>query len=124
MAAFSMQFANIYRFYHYVSFSDSLGIIPCRPKKVGLVKPLRRPIPWRSAQDSWFSCRTEIQAFLWRLLHSDHHCQFSPKWCFQGFFSFDTLHFAIGTGSFKVLAAAFFLQKPILKIKKIVGDSQ
>jgi hypothetical protein len=75
-----MQFADIY---HYVGRSDSLGIIPCRRIKVGLVKSWRRPIPCRSAQDHCCDLRSHAgRAFKpfvqQRPLDSGRHCPFSP----------------------------------------------
>jgi hypothetical protein len=55
MARSSMLFNDIH---HYAGCSDSLGIIPCCPKKVGLVKFLCRPIPCRSALVSSFGLRS------------------------------------------------------------------
>jgi hypothetical protein len=55
MARSRMQFADIY---HYVGRSDSLGIIPCRRLKAGLVKSWRRPISCRSAPDHCFDLRS------------------------------------------------------------------
>jgi hypothetical protein len=94
-----MQFAHIY---HYVGYSDLLGIIPCRRIKVSPVKSLRSPIPCRSAQDSCFDLcshagRTFQPFAQWHPLDHNCHCQFLP--CqysdSSGIFSFNPLHFSL-----------------------------
>jgi hypothetical protein len=97
ISRFRMQFAD---FYHFVgpSRSDSLGIIPCRQIKVGLVKSWRRPIPCRSAPDSCFDLRSHAgRAFKpfvqQRPLDRDRHCQFFSILWFPWIFLFRFLAF-------------------------------
>ena len=97
MARSRMQFADIY---HYVGRSDSLGIIPYRRLKVGLVKSWRRPIPCRSALDRWFDLRSHTGRIFKPFVSAVSSGAIAtvssrPYGDSRGFFSFDSLHFAL-----------------------------